>query len=236
MWPSPMGDANAPRRRGFTLLEVLVAMTILGILLMTVYGSVSRTIRSKDHAEATARMASTGREAVLRMADEIESSLSRQGAPGAVFQGVGAGTGQPLDQLRFVITTRPPFGPIGGNGGRVVVTYYLGEQEDLPGSYLLIRSEQPLPGPMAAEEGEEDQNPGQVRTLVVDNVAGLQFRYLDGISGQWVADWDSVEPSFEQRIPHAVSLTLLLYDEKGDWHEFSTIVDLPMASRTPIPG
>ena len=227
-------------RRGFTLLEVLVAMTILGILLITVYGSVSRTIKSKEHAESTARMASTGREAVLRMGDEIETSLSPVRVATAVFQGVGAGSGQFLDQARFAISSRPPFGPIGGTGGRVLVTYYLAEQEGAPQTYLLVRSEKPLPKPGAgavAADGTEEEGQ-EVRTLVVDNVAGLLLRYLDGISGQWTDNWDSTQPgATERQLPIAVEVALYLYDDAGAVHDYSTIVDLPLATRpTPTPG
>lgn len=229
---------NESRRGGFTLLEVLVAITILGILLTTVYGAVSRTIKTKEHAESVARMASTGREAVLRIADEMEASLSPVRVSTAVFQGVGGGSGQFLDQARFAISSRPPFGPIGGTGGRVLITYYLAEQEGVPQTYLLVRSERPLPKPgatAATADGEED--PQEVRTLVVDNVAGLRMRYLDGDSGQWAENWDSTQPGdFERRLPVAVEVALYLYDDKGAVQDFSTIVDLPLATRpTPTP-
>lgn len=93
--------------RGFTLLEVLVAVTILGIILLTVYGTVSRTISTKEYAEERARLASVGREAVLRIADEIEGALSPPTA-GALFQGLSSGTRQFADQVRFTIVSRPP--------------------------------------------------------------------------------------------------------------------------------
>lgn len=228
------------KRRGFTLLEVLIAVTILGILLTTVYGAVSRTIESKEHAEATARISSTGREAVLRIADEIETSLSPIRVATSVFQGVGSGSGQFLDQIRFAISSNPPFGPIGGTGGRILVTYYLAEQEGAPQTYLLVRSERPLPKPGQVAPTEDDDSGAaqEIRTLVVDNVAGLRLRYLDGDTGQWTDTWDSTQPGdFERRLPIAAEVALYLYDDKGQVHDFSTMVDLPLATRpTPTPA
>jgi general secretion pathway protein J len=227
---------EAARRRGFTLLEVLIAITILGILLTTVFGAVSRTIRTKEHAEGSARMSSVGREAVLRIADEIEASLPTR-VGNAVFQGVSGGSGQFLDQVRFAISSRPPFGPIrAGTAGRILVTYYLAEQEDVPQSYLLVRSERPLPR-AGFEETEDEEEPAEIRTLVVDNVAGLRLRYLDGNTGQWDENWDSTAEDWEGRLPIAVEVALFLFDETGAVHDFSTIVDLPLSTRpTPTPG
>lgn len=229
-------------RRGFTLLEVLIAITILGIILTTIYGAVSRTIRTKDHAEASTRMASTGREAVLRIADEIEASLSPVRVPMAVFQGVGGGTAQFLDQVRFAISSRPPFGPIGtGNAGRILVTYYLAEQEGAPNTFILVRSERQLPKLTDAQNNGQDateEEPQEIRTLVVDNVGGLRLRYLDGDSGQWSDNWDSTQQGeLLNRLPIAVEIALFLFDDTGQVQDFSTVVDLPLATRpTPTPG
>lgn len=240
---------------GFTLLEVLVAVTILGILLMTIYGAVSRTIRTKEHAEKVAQLSSVGREAVLRIADEMEASLAPLRVPGAVFTGVGAGSGQFLDQVRFTVSSRPPFGPIGGTGGRIVVDYYLTEQEGSPNTFLLARAEQPLPSMLGDagdgdDEGDGDEvdegdgatfgdagEPRILRTLVVDNVAGLRLRYLDGETGQWGENWDSyAEGETQNRLPLAVEVALFLYDDNGGLHDYVTIVDLPLATRpTPTP-
>ena len=236
-----MSDAaTAKARHGFTLLEVLIAITILGIILTTVYGALSRTIRSKDHAEASARMNSVGREAVMRIADEIEASVLPERVPGAAFRGASAGSGQFLDQVLFAISSRPPFGPIGsgtGRAGRVLVHYYLGEQEGAPQTYLLVRSELPLP---KANPDPHEEEPPEIRMLVCDNVAGLRLRYLDGDTGQWTDNWDSTADGDKEQVnslPIAIEIALYLYDDNGTPQEFSTLVDLPLATRaTPTPG
>lgn len=232
--------AHPPAGGGFTLLEVMVAVTILGIVLLTVYGTLTRAIYAKEYAEERAQLAAVGREAVLRIADELEGALSPAYLHEAVFQGVSAGTGQFADQLRFVITSRPPFGPLGGSGGRVVVTYSLDAQESSDKVFLLRRDEVPLTLLQNPEDTEtEEEQPQPLALLVTDQVAGLRFRYLDGGSRQWVEDWDSTTEEFLDRIPMAVEVALYLYDGDGNIRDYATIADLPLSNfgePTPTPG
>ena len=62
-------------QRGFTLLEVLVATAILGLVMTAVYGVVARTLMATQRSEARAELFADGRELVLRLADEIEGAL-----------------------------------------------------------------------------------------------------------------------------------------------------------------
>ncbi len=235
-----------------------MAITILGIILLTVYGTLSRAIYAKDHSEASAELNADGRETVLRMADEIEGAMSPAHAGDAIFQGVSGGASQFTDQVRFAIVRRPPFGLLGGAGGRVVVTYSL-DATERPNVFLLRRDEVPIASAGSGDtsdaenpeglqnSGDTQNDPGATGTdngpqpfsvPVIDNVAGLRFRYLDGVSGQWVNEWDSTGENgddFTDRIPLAVDIALYLYDENGQPQEFATLVDLPLAVK-PTPN
>lgn len=226
------------RERGFTLLEVLVAVVILGIVLLTVYGTVSRTISTKEYAEERAQLASVGREAVLRIGDEIEAALSPATWPGVVFQGVSSGEAD--DQVRFALSVDPPFGPIGAlgaSGGEVLVTYGLDFPEGNPPRFALRRDQVPLRALVGLDEEEvaEQEEELAFSVLLAQNVAGLRFRYLDGESRQWLEEWDSTREEFLGRLPLAVEVALYLYDGAGNIHEFATIVDLPLANFRPTP-
>jgi hypothetical protein len=170
-----------------------------------------------------------------------------------LFVGVGSGTSQFADQIRFATVRRPPFGLLGGSGGRVVITYSLDVIPEQPKVFMLRRDEVPIARPGSddtdeiededdfedalEDEGDEEglglsEGPQPFSVPVLDNVAGLRFRYLDGLSGQWVNDWDSTEPGdVFGRIPLAVDVVLYLYDADGGLHDFATLVDLPLSPR-----
>src|ERR1700687_3758256 len=80
-------------RRGFTLLEIMVATAILGIVLTTVYGVLSRAIYAKNHSEERADLYASGRETVLKLADELEGALPPIAGRNIGFVGV-SGTDQ----------------------------------------------------------------------------------------------------------------------------------------------
>src|SRR5438445_357233 len=80
-------------RRGFTLLEIMVATAILGIVMLTVYGVLARALIAKNHSEERAELYASGREVVLKIADELEGALPPTAGRDIGFMGV-AGSGQ----------------------------------------------------------------------------------------------------------------------------------------------
>src|ERR1043166_9065298 len=111
-------------RRGFTLLELLVATAILGIILATVYGVLSRALYAKNHSEERADLYAAGRETVLKIADELEGALQPRGS-NIVFIGVPGNERVPTDGVQFDVVVRRLSGVSQTRGGRALVTYSL---------------------------------------------------------------------------------------------------------------
>lgn len=238
-------------RRGFTLLEILVATAILGIVLLTVYGVLARALYAKDHSEERADLYAAGREAVLKIADELEGALPPTAGRGIGFIGVAGNDRVPTDAVQFAMVVRRNFGVSQNRGGRALVSYSLDPVKDVPNLFALRRQEELLTQPAPApEDGDADPDatapdaaptpPAAIAAHIVDQVAGLRFRYLDPASGQWVDTWDTTaEPPPNQPpigLPGAVEVTLFLADNSGGIHDFGTIVDLPLANLMPTPS
>ena len=234
--------------RGFTLIEVIVATAILGLVMTTIYGVLTRTLMATRHAEARAELFASGREQVMRMADEIEGALPPTRI--VYFIGEHRGSTPPTDAIGFYTIVNRAFG--GGHrlGGLAFVSYSLDETKD--GWFALRRQEELLanPGSAAGDDRFGDDfddsypsaelaRPEPIINSVhlIDRVAGLRFGYIDPETGELVEAWDTSTPDSENRLrnlPGAVSITLFLADERGGIHDFSTIVDLPLA-RYPTP-
>lgn len=254
------------RAGGFTLLETLLAITILGLLLTTVYGAVSRTMRSKEIGEERQELFAAGREAVLRIADDIEGALLPTMGDRYYFRGVHDGGDPPADRLQFVTMNRGGYGVNRVCPGPVLLRYSLeplGDRRDL----LVLRRDEDSWQALTAEadesesiieaQTEEDQGdrcaPFESRPLLYCEgdsgairiagscirVVGLSFRYFDKAVNDFREEWDSrpTQRLTEGRLPSAVQIALFLADDRGHFQEFTTVADIPLGRDQPItPG
>jgi prepilin-type N-terminal cleavage/methylation domain-containing protein len=114
------------RHGGFTLLEVMLALGIFGLVTVTLYGTFSRTLRSKGLAERRAEVTRLGRAAVGRMADEISSAYYPTSLSGtAIFRVLKSGTEDaPLDSLVFTALSARPAGMDGHGTDQRMLAYF----------------------------------------------------------------------------------------------------------------
>ena len=233
-------------RRGFTLLEILVATAILGIILVTVYGVLSRALYAKNHAEERADLYASGREVVLKMADELEGALPPTAGRGIGFIGIPGKDRVPTDAVQFAVVIRRSYGLNQNRGGRALVSYSLDPMPNTPNAFALRRQEEMLteapPGNDPTDgsaQPDATAAPAAIAGYLIDQVSALRFRYLDPTSGDWVDSWDTTVDTPPGQpppgLPGAVEVTLFLTDGSGGVHDFGTIVDLPLASILPTP-
>lgn len=248
--------------RGFTLMELLLAVFIFGFIALTVYGVLSRAIYARTVAEERAELYALGRETLLKIADDVEGALLPLYGDRIYFKG----TAQP-PSLEFVATNRGGYGEGRVRPGLVILIYQLNDP-DPRGYRTLIRGEVDLQSELEKIDevtyGDDDtrfdlndsndvQAPTELFLPLLDcppgaeesgiagacaRVVGMRFRFYDDAVGDWREYWDSfeIDSLFENRIPDAVEIVLVLLDEKGGEHEFFTVVDLPLARANPTPG
>ncbi|MCC6766072.1 MAG: prepilin-type N-terminal cleavage/methylation domain-containing protein [Deltaproteobacteria bacterium] len=113
-------------RGGFTLIEIMLALGIFGLVAVTLYGTFSRTLRSKALAEERAGVTRVGRAAVGRMADEIASAYYPRNLPGtAIFRVLPGGSDEaPLDSLVFTALSARPAGLDGRATDQRMLAYF----------------------------------------------------------------------------------------------------------------
>lgn len=200
------------RRAGMTLIEAMVAVTILTLVMTMVYGGFTQTMRNRAIMEAGTDRAHVIRVAMERMAREISQAfVSIHVNPNAslvtmrtIFHGRHEGEGSRLDFTSF--SHRRLFRDA-HESDQNEIGYFLthhrmeneeGRRED---RVVLVRRESRRIDD-APEEG------GQL-TILVDDVNELTFRFFDPQSLQWVDEWDTTGLE-TNRLPAQVFIRLVV--------------------------
>lgn len=160
--------------KGFTLIEVLVAATLLATIAAMVFSSLLTTTRAIDAAREHAAKEQRIRQLLNLMAEEI--ALSKKDN---VFPWVGVnGTqdGQPADTLAILALSHVSYTTSvkGSETVRVVYTRERGRLIRFVRRNLYSLTDESL-----------DQ------TELADNVSGFNIRYYDGQNRVWLDDWQA---------------------------------------------
>lgn len=204
--------------RGFTLIEVMLAVGILGLILAMLASSFSAVAHGKVHGEARLASDESGRLIMFQMSREVRGVVQNGIAPVHVMLiGTGhTGSATPLDNLMLSTLGAGHHHAIFGPGAEDIVSYTTAANPNHKGWFVLMRAQQSglLP------PGQGTQPPPVV---LADNVLSLHLRYFDGT--RWNESWDSRANS---ALPLAVSIDLTLAARNGKPMYLSTMAPIPV--------
>ncbi len=155
--------------RGFTLLEVLVAIMLASLLLTSIYGVFSTTSAAKEQVDQQGAALHLGRVLISRLDRELLGLTLNEPDPLPVIAGGENSLNEPY--LAFVTTSTGAPQP-----GMRKVRYRLGR--DQQGQLTLWRS----------ETGLNSRAPATEENLA-HGIAQLTFNFFDGRN--WQDHWDS---------------------------------------------
>ncbi|MFO7959091.1 MAG: type II secretion system protein GspJ [Candidatus Brocadiia bacterium] len=202
--------------RGFTLLEMLVAMTLMAVLAGALYASLSAGFRGRRVTEAALEPARRGTAALALLGPDLDCAVPPTGLLAGEFLGEEATgeDGEPADAVRFHALAReqsgaaPPF-PMRKVELSLATDVETGE------TALLRRTVHNLLAPEEPEPTEE---------VLCRGVRALELAYYDGSA--WMDSWDSTTAG--DVLPLAVSVTVLLDVEgREEDYEVSRVFALP---------
>ena len=218
--------------QGFTLLEVLIAISIMATILVILFGTYSAAV---DRAARTRELSQIYHEARVLLqvvANDLRSSYVKepiQQAQQAVQQVriqpttfVGedhADSNKPADRLTFS-TVLPVQRPDVPDTEMCRVTYSLEAVNEPPQSRALFRRVNCSLDPLATDQDH--------LFLLTDLAHGLDFKYYDNQGTEYL-DWDSNAPHGGKRLPVRVKITLLLADQHGELRPFEMDTELVLS-------
>ncbi len=212
------------RRQGFTLLEILIAITIFAMVIALAYSSYNATFHIINSAESKTEIYSKARITMERIRSDLESFY-----PGKeiLFKGKQDTLGNHrADTLQFLSTAHIRLHPDSAPRGPVLIHYQVLEDPDSD-SLLLFRSAQPV----TDELEEKDIKNGAL--LLCDNLLEVAFDYQNK-DGESVEGWGEEEAEEDEAtLPELITISLRFNDTDEDTGGtlFQTGIRLPTATK-----
>lgn len=213
--------------RGMTLLEVIVAVAIMGMISLLIYGAFDSIARGKKGEAIRGDRYRTGREAMARMTREFSAAFLSMHNPLIVaqytrktaFVGENINAGDRVDFASFAHRRIERDNP---ESDQAEVGYFVAKDPEVEGKFDLARREQtPL---------DLEPRKGGSTSVLVEDIESFELQYLDPQNGQWVDTWDSTQQSGQfNRLPLEIRITLVLKALKnGAPLKFQTKLVLPI--------
>ena len=216
-------DKKHHRQRGFTLIEIVLAVAIMSILIVVAYSALNALGRSQDElkdqrdlqtvafsimnrlareislANKTSKTPDPNRKYFMRSEDQTENGFP---ADSLIFMASGAG--QQLSDGFF-------------NPGLIQISYELkADPEDSANPWLsLIREE--IPNKQPYEQAARER----VTFPLHNRVAGLDFQFFNREKEVWSNNWED-----DNNLPDLVQITAYIPSRKDQVMAYSTTVKL----------
>ena len=215
-------------KRGFTLLEVILAVTILALVGTMIYGGFSQTALNKARVEQDVdhyRIVHTALERMARaltmafVSTHVNPSLDLRVSNTAF---IGKDNGRD-DRIDFTSFSHRRLYRNARESDQNEISYFVTAHPDDSDMNVLARREQ--------NRIDEDPRKGGKSQILVENVEELNIDYFDPLLSDWVESWDSVNPLGQpNRLPTQVRIRLSVKDPRrpSETQTFGTRVVIPI--------
>jgi len=215
-------------RRGFTLLEVILAVTVLALVGTMVYGGFSQTALNKARVEGDVDHSRIVHMALERMTRELSMAfVSTHVNPSLDLRVVdtafvGKDHGRE-DRIDFTSFSHRRLFRNARESDQNEISYFVTEHPDDSDTQVLARREQ--------NRIDDDPRRGGKSQILVENVEEFNVEYYDPLLSEWVETWDTEDVLAQpNRLPTQVRIRLGVTHprRRGETQVFGTRVTIPL--------
>ncbi|MGB5685271.1 MAG: type II secretion system protein [Candidatus Electrothrix sp.] len=218
-------SSPCPKEAGFTLLEIMLSVLILGLVVSMVTVALSGSINAIDVTMKQGQLYYRAQIAMERISEDLTSALLTSD-----MEFIGeAGSGDQSTLLSFSSMAHLVLNSRNNESGLARISYVVQADNNHDGHLLLLRSD------VLQRPTEDGKNTGEVEAFILaDQLRAVTFTFLDN-SGEEQASWDTTvqsdddEAKAERRLPAAVTCRLEFWvnEEEEQTLFFQTTVLLP---------
>lgn len=214
-------------RKGFTLLEILIAFILLAIILVTIYEAFFGHVKAMEATRLVEERYQIGRTALdiltreiegAYLGMEIEAANLGSDKPPLIFLGIDDQSveGIPRDTIHFVTTSSFTGSNGWTDGGLREITYRVAVDPETEEELIMRREDITV---------DDDLQTGGSEQILAEGIKGLDFLFIDG-EGNESETWDDAETN---RLPVAVRITIIIAEEGTDGLSLSSWTSIPLS-------
>jgi general secretion pathway protein J len=208
------------KNKGFTLVEVMVAASILALIMAIIYGAFAGSLKTMEISTEGGDCYRKARLILNHIAQEISCAYLPPEHENADIQYAFVGEdgeedGLPRDTLSFISTALPVQGPVRGLK-EIGYGITLDPETDEP---ALVMREDVTP--------DDQVDVGGKSYLLDAGIWGLDFTFYDSRGRDWER-WDSTASIFNGKLPQRVQIAIYYKDAQGEPFSLATTAVIPM--------
>ncbi|MGB0678153.1 MAG: type II secretion system protein GspJ [Polyangiales bacterium] len=218
---------GAQARAGVTLIEALVAITILAMIGTMIWGGVVQTSRSKRAVEVQLEQTRGLRATLQRLARELSMAyVSVHVNPSTNLQAVRTAfickRKSRGDRVDFVAFSHRRLKQNAHESDQEEISYFITGHPEKRGLQVLARRSQSPPD-------DDPQKGGRIEVLLED-VREFRLRFFDPIQGDWREEWNTTQAADQpNRLPAQIEIKLTVP------HPRKAGKTMTLATRTTLP-
>jgi general secretion pathway protein J len=222
-----MASRRVPGARGMTLIEIVVAVTVLAMVSVLIHGVIDSLTRGRKGEAMRVDRVHEGREALQRIVRDLSAAYLSMHVPAipALMTGKTAFVGRsstPYDRIDFTAFAHRRTTRDARESDQAEVGYFVVPNPDDSSKMDLVRREQtPI---------DLDPLKGGVVDVVAEGVEEFHIKYLEPQTARWLDSWDSTQVSGQpNRLPFEVDIRLVLKGVgDGPPYEYATKIFIPI--------
>lgn len=202
---------RSSNQKGFTLIEVVIAVGILAVMMMMVSSTLSNVLKLKSRAERRAEVRHVLYVAMGKITDDLGMAFMAD----TTLQGkdsyyLTSFSGEE-NKMNFTTMSNLHFVKNAKDTDQVRVVYELIKNENGGTDLARRQTDHLVPNP----------DKGGQRYLLIPNVKTFELQYYDSNKKEWEQKWDTDSISSAGRLPQMVKVKIEISDQEDEDNEDS---------------